>query len=391
MSEGYVDSMSAEENPQALIYGYFGQKNTGDDSILWGLLSEICQRVPDFRLKILSREPCKLPESAQPRTEFLRLSVFDVLKTLRSSQLLIFAGGTHIHDDDSNHSRRIMAASRILGLSVLAKLLGIKIAHISIGFGPIRRSDVRLLANLSIRLADFVSVRDRTSAAELKGVGVNRDIVIGYDASLLMNPSSNQLETEGHDKSIGISVLPFKTIYGPNHEGDEKWLSALCSALKSTLAENPGLRLRVLEFSANDIHGDRQISEDLVAGIGMPEVTSIVPYSEDPCRMIREVANCDFFVGMRYHSSLFAISQHVPCVVLAYAGKCSNLAADFGLTRSVVLQREMENEHLLAAFFRNLVLQPDRYVSYMNREDQIERALHSIPSATLFDRWVRRG
>jgi len=318
----------------------------------------------------------------------VNLSVFDSIRELTNSKVLIFAGGTHITDEGNIRTRRIRAQLAILCLTLWAKLMRIRIAHVSIGLGPMNSGVTRLIASVVLRLADFVSVRDQASADRAAELNPKGEVVSTLDVSLLSDPPSADC-WQNVGKTIGISILPFMKLYKMGAGDDDVWLQPLAHALNSLARKHNRLRFKVIEFSANDKYGDHEISEKLLKKIESPHLTSIVSYNDNPDKMIQAVSCCAYFVGMRYHSILFSVSRHIPTVVLPYAEKCVDLAMEFGLRDSVIERERMVDASYIESRLEDLVSNPDKYTSDIERALQIQRSLEGIPSSLIFGEWMR--
>jgi polysaccharide pyruvyl transferase WcaK-like protein len=66
----------------------------------------------------------------------------------------------------------------------------------------------------------------------------------------------------------------------------------------------------------------------------------LVPYNPNPVEMMCEVAKCNAFVGMRYHSCMFSYLTNTPLLVINYFKKCQALAEDIGLSKDAVISVE---------------------------------------------------
>lgn len=79
-----------------IIRGAYGQKNTGDDTILRCIISSLGESAPISRIRVLSRKP------VETRCDFLvdashMFNFFPIVKQLRRTRLFISGGGTLIN------------------------------------------------------------------------------------------------------------------------------------------------------------------------------------------------------------------------------------------------------------------------------------------------------
>lgn len=86
--------------------------------------------------------------------------------------------------------------------------------------------------------------------------------------------------------------------------------------------------------------------------------------------MMRLYSRCDFFVGTRFHSVIFAQNQGVPTIAISYGGNKGNgIMEDLGLSRFVIGITELSFEKLLVAF-NEMKRQADTYRTILSEHNE---------------------
>jgi polysaccharide pyruvyl transferase CsaB len=143
----------------AVLCGYYGMGNGGDEALLASLLQMLPKEITPI---VLSGNP----QQTRDRYGVVscdRQSFFAVLSALRKADVFIWGGGSLMQDATS-------AISPIYygGLMRLAQWMGLKTIAWAQGIGPLKRNWVKRLTRSVFRHCTQVSVRDRASAALLQ-------------------------------------------------------------------------------------------------------------------------------------------------------------------------------------------------------------------------------
>lgn len=154
-----------------ILHGYLNHGNYGDE-----LLAEIVER----RLK-----------KHYPETPFLKLSsknsLMEHLKILNSGEYLICLGG--LFQDKTS----LLTPLYYYLTTWLAHLKGMKIIYLAQGIGPLEHPIAKWLCKKAFRLANFVSVRDKSSAEFLKEAGISH--FYGADLAWTLYSNKNLKQT----------------------------------------------------------------------------------------------------------------------------------------------------------------------------------------------------
>jgi polysaccharide pyruvyl transferase CsaB len=288
---------------RALVSGYYGFLNLGDEAILAGLLVGFRQMAPETQITVLSAAPASTARM-HGASAVHRAKPLAIWREMRMRRLFISGGGGLLQDSTSARS-----ALYYLSLLRMARMAGAKTAVLAQSIGPIRRRAVRVLARRVLSNCDLITVRDEHSVRELEAIGVRgREFHVAADLSFLL-PFRPQA-AEGRPR-IGVAVRPW---------GNQRlWVPTLSRALESAA--------RQLQAQLVLLPMHRNLDFELCAA--MREMISPRPdvlTAESPHEMLELVSACELVVAMRLHALIFAAITGVASVAISYDPKVEAFA-----------------------------------------------------------------
>lgn len=319
------------EARKLIISGYYGFGNSGDEAVLWSILTALEAEGEKAGIPlqpiVLSNDPAKTRElfgvEAVPRAH-LR----SVVREIREADGLISGGGSLLQDVTGPKT-----IPYYLGIIRIAQWYAKPTFIYAQGVGPVRRPLFRRMIGNVLKKCTYISVRDAESADLLAECGLDReridvvpDPVIGAprgEALFKYAGSDNVANGNSVTSTNRASALPLIGVSVRFWNEDESELRAIADALKQVASTRP-VRIRMLPFyPPGDVQASKRIVDQLLADerFVSTSVVEIAPNREHPAAMMRETANCDVLVGMRLHSLIYAAAQGVPMVGISYDPK----------------------------------------------------------------------
>jgi polysaccharide pyruvyl transferase CsaB len=304
----------------ALVSGYYGFGNAGDEAILAGLIEGFRQRAPQVALKVISGDPASTRSEhgveAIPRRESWSRAHW------RTVELLISGGGGLIQDATSSRS-----ALYYLGLILLARRRGVPVACAGQGIGPLRRGWTRGLTRYALSRADVVAVRDAGSRDLLQALGVRRPIEVTADLAFLL-PQPGEDETAAAWGKAGLAREDRPTVglalRRPRHVGGPGFARRLAETLLP-ICDEVGLRPVMVPMQRPD---DFVFAEEVAeAATGKLEVIRTGLSARE---LLALMAGFDMVVAMRLHALVFAAICGVPPLAISYDPKVEALMGQLG-------------------------------------------------------------
>lgn len=291
---------------RAVLCGYYGKGNGGDEALLASLL----QMLPaDVTPLVLSGKPRETGDRYKVES-CDRMAPAQVLQALRQSDVLIWGGGSLMQDVTS-------AANPFYygGLMGLAQQMGLKTIAWAQGIGPLKRRLTRSVARRVFAGCSAVSVRDRASAA----------LLLDWEIPCWLAP----------DPVWALDSLPVEGLWD---------LPAPRVAV--TLRSHPQLTsARLANLTRALIHFQKatqtcillvpfQKSQDLAIAqsiqSNLPDSSHIIT-PEDPRQLKGLFRGVEMAIGMRLHSLIMAAAAECRCFALSYDPKVNQLMEELAM------------------------------------------------------------
>ncbi len=291
---------------RAVLCGYYGKGNGGDEALLATLLQMLPEDVEPIALTATPKETRqRYGVETCDRNSALR-----IYQTFQKSHAFIWGGGSLIQDVTSALSPVYYA-----GLMGLAQGMGLKTIAWAQGIGPLQYWTTQLAAELCFSGCDGVSVRDEKSAELIKDWGI--------DGSLAPDPvwalAGQEVQELANLPTPRIAVtLRSHPLLTPER------LQTLTQGLVN-LQKITGATILLIPFQINqDLPISQAIHEQ------MPQASHILKL-EDP-RLLKGVfRGVDLAIGMRLHSLIMAAAEGCRCFALSYDPKINQLMAQLDM------------------------------------------------------------
>ncbi|WP_267383769.1 polysaccharide pyruvyl transferase CsaB [Cyanobacterium sp. uoEpiScrs1] len=291
---------------KAVICGYYGQGNGGDEALLVSLLQMLPSQIQPI---VLSANPKQTHERYGVESCHNR-SVCAVLKALKASDLFIWGGGSLMQDVTSWTSPIYYAA-----LMALAQQQGLKTIAWAQGIGPLRRPFTRWLTRRALLGCTAVSVRDRASAKLVSQWQIN-PLIAPDPVWALTRKSTLEL--------VNISTPIVAVNLRKHPQLTPQKLKILTKALID-FQKATHVCLLLVPFQASQ---DLSIANSLASQL--PGSSQIICL-EDPRELKGLFREVEMTIGMRLHSLIMAAAEGSRCFALSYDPKVSRLMEEINL------------------------------------------------------------
>lgn len=314
----YDRLLHGEKHVEAVISGYYGYDNLGDDAILYAISKQLSAMEKPVRLTVLSRRPKETMESYGLRA-VSRFSPVAMFRALRKSDLLISGGGSLLQDRTSTRSVRYY-----LGVIRLAQRLRKPVFLYANGIGPLSREKNRRRVCKCINSCSGVTLRDSDSMLELRTLGVTRqDIQVTADPAFTLTGDDRGrqrlmdlgIPTDGPMLGVSLRRVP----------GIETQIPQF-AALFDRISREQG---KTLVFFVMQESLDRALSLEVMEQMEEPAYLAASPM--DPAGMLSMLRCMDAMVSMRLHTIIFAARERVPTVGCVYDPKITAFLQMLGL------------------------------------------------------------
>jgi polysaccharide pyruvyl transferase WcaK-like protein len=332
-----------------VLLGQFGIGNTGNDATGRIVLDFLKKQLPETKFTIVSTFPetaskvFKEPmvdllarvEARFPWRGPLRRIPNELLRRKQTKEVLATADcllipGTGIFDDFWSQIGAF--AYPLWRWCQTARDLGVPVAFVSVGAGPIEGRLSCALFRATAATANHRSYRDAVSrdfVRDIFGLDVSNDAVTP-DLVFGMEPGPSQIC--GSTGVIGIGVMDYHTWRGARGGKDDvydDYMGKLAIMCMDLLKQSRALRILIGDPT------DATAAADLMGRLraAMPEQAGSVSVANTTTLqdIVREIGNTDAVIATRYHTVVGALLSGRPTLSIEYAPKNSAIMKEFGL------------------------------------------------------------
>ncbi len=302
----------------AVISGYYGFQNSGDDAVLKAVIDGLRTKKPDIKITVLSKRPKQTREIYKTDAVY-RYDIFKIYRLMKSAKLLISGGGSLIQDVTSNRS-----LGYYLNIINLAKRGGARVMLYANGIGPIENranfgSIKRILNGVSL-----ITLRERASAEELETLGVtNPPVELTADPAFTLK--TNASRQKSGEKYFVVSIRKWK-----NTEAEfEKKIAAFADHV----CEKYSLKAVFVPMQPTF---DTEISKRVISL--MKKGGTLAETGNSAEKIIEIIGDAEFIAGMRLHTLIYAASRAVPSIGLIYDPKIPAVSEYMGQSMNADVQ-----------------------------------------------------
>lgn len=360
---------------QIFFFGHYGKKNMGDEAMINVLLYESSKYFSSNNFAIFSPTDIELPE-IKNHVKFVGPKILELFREIKNSSIFIVGGGTQFYDYGPG-LERFSILFKIFLILLFAKLFCQNIYFLGIGVEKPKKIWSKLLIKYSHEISDFISVRDENSFKVLKELQINTETILSFDlVSLLKFPSEKLCHK--NNKILGISIMPYFYIKNGEENKDNAFVEALASTINDWMKKNHRWSIELFVFNDNDRYGDRQITENLKSLIHEQDKVNLNYYNSNFYEILSLIGMCNAFIGMRYHSCLFAGLLKVPLLVIGLFEKNKSFINEIGLNKTSLISTDEILNGKLEEYLFLIEKEPDNFLSRNSIDNFKERTEKSF-------------
>ncbi len=343
------------------VFGMFGQLNMGNECTLEAFLVNLRTHLPDAEPFCICPEPQdvlvrhQIPailmsvgaEHGAPRGArglvagliqplLTRLRAFRwAYSRLRNTEIVAVAG-TGIFEENVGLSRGWLFD--VLTWCIAARLRRCRLAFVSIGAGPIHTRWARWVVKATLRLADYVSYRDRFSEEYMASIGLSTTSHhvcpdLAFSLPLPPRQCAAGLEPRG-GLVVGIGIMDYFGQRKANRRTREEYvlyLARIADFISRLL--NKGCQVKIL---GGDARYDGRVVTDLKQMLAQrnvfPDDRRLSEATFGTVQdVIDQIQSVDAVVAARFHNLIVALMLTKPTISVAYHDKNEVLMTTFGL------------------------------------------------------------
>ena len=323
------------------LLGLFGCGNSGNDGSLESMLNYLRAVLPTSPLICICPAPAvisqryavpsisvggselhgriALVDRALAGLPRMTLGLAQIFIKLRGVKVLVIPGTGILDDFQETASGWPFVLFR---WCVAAKVLGIPIAFVSVGAGPIMHPLSRFLFKKSVKCASYISYRDESSRKYMHEIGGNFIDDQCYP-DLAFNLPTPSRSASSERLTIVLGVMYYQGWKKSDSSGPsiyERYLGKLASYV--TKLVNEGYRVRLI---TGDVLDATAIS-DLLSRLKPHTCDQVETCNTESLHAVMEaMMDATLVVASRYHNVVCALMMGLPTISLSYNAKNDDL------------------------------------------------------------------
>jgi polysaccharide pyruvyl transferase CsaB len=296
---------------RAVLCGYYGMGNGGDEALLATLLQMLPSNVQPL---VLSATP-RATENLHQVEASDRYSVFALMNELKRSDLFIWGGGSLMQDATS--ARNPIYYGGLMGLAQGMELQTIAWAQ---GVGPLKRKLSKWIARRAFQRCTEVSVRDRNSAQLLADWQI--ESVVAPDPVWALDATPANINRDLSKPRVAVVLRSHPALTSCR-------LATITEALQK-LQKQTNAEILLIPFQPSQ---DKAIAQAICDSLNekMPKRSQII-IQKDPRRLKGIFQGVDLTIAMRLHGLIMAAAEGSNCSAISYDPKVSYLMQDLGIS-----------------------------------------------------------
>lgn len=224
---------------------------------------------------------------------------------------------------------------------------------------------VKYPTEYALNKTDLIMPREEVSEAYARKLGLKPRIERIPDAAFMLDPDEEidpERELRNHgvpdaERVIGMTVRKWSF---PDSDSPDQKLDNYKSAVQDAIShltadgETEVVLFPQVIFAPHD--DDRKISKDIrdACPTAAQDHLTVLESNYTPPELISLIGACDFFVGTRMHSNIFATRAGVPTVAISYQAKTNGIMKMLGLDGWWVDISEITSNNLVGLIERGL-------------------------------------
>ena len=295
----------------AVISGYYGYHNLGDDAILLSIRRRLAALSDDVELVALSNAPDSTLEEYDVKA-VQRFQPMQVRKAIKNADLLISGGGSLLQDRTS--TRSLMYYLSVIRMALHYQKPVMLYAN---GIGPVSKSKNRRRVQAVVSKVDCITLRDADSLQELEQMGVGSDaMTVTADPVFTLNgiaPDAAREILTAAEIPTDRPILAVSMRQSGKIEQAVPELARFCDEAAKT---------HTVLFILMQTPADSAVTEEIRSRMTAPSYVLETPGK--PETMMGVIGLCNLVFSMRLHTVIFAAKQRVPVMGLVYDPKVAS-------------------------------------------------------------------
>lgn len=252
----------------------------------------------------------------------------DLKREVRSAAAVLEVGG-------DNYSLEYGKPVYYIAMDRYLKSLAFPVVLWGASIGPFDADPVfarRMFDHL--RSLSGIFVRETDSLNYLRDNGVSENVHLAADPAFVMDPVEPPAKKIGFalpDNAIGINLSPMVAFHRGQRPADvdlNEWLTFCVDLVKAAAALKRPILLVPHVGSPDPGNDDFALLQAVCKAVADNVSVQVLPHALSAAELKWIIARCAVFAGARTHSTIAALSSHVPTLSISYSMKAKGITRD---------------------------------------------------------------
>jgi polysaccharide pyruvyl transferase WcaK-like protein len=291
---------------------------------------------------------------------FIRRIIIKSVPVLQAIENADFIGDIRGGDSFSDiYGLKRMVLGSMMPISAI--LMRKKLVLLPQTYGPYKFWISRVIARYLMKHSGFIMARDKFGVDYIKEdlLKNHKNIAVNFcpDVAFTLDPIEPSVLSVkppfNKSKYIGINISGLlynggyskKNMFGLHFDYKQMISKLVASILDSTESDVVLIPHVFSKGVENDYDACLEVYEK-VNGTH-PGRVHVVCGQYDQSQIKSIIGRCDFFIGSRMHACIAAVSQHIPCIGIAYSRKFFGVFESVGLGSFIIDGRSVDEQKLI--------------------------------------------
>ncbi len=192
----------------------------------------------------------------------------------------------------------------------------------------------------------LIGVRENKTIEYLQSLGVTDNVRRVADPAFLLPRHSVPVDKQPGRRVVGLGMSGLVSRYGSTQQ---QYVEAF-TAFARHLLEDDNTEVWLVAHVIEPDHNDAEVCAAVAKQLQHPQVKLIDP-AYNACEIKDAIAQCDYFIGARTHSTIASLSSGVPTLSIGYSVKAIGINEDlFGHSHYVLPIQDVSLDSLKDKF-----------------------------------------
>jgi len=347
-----------EMRRKALLLGYYGANNLGDDMMLSCILPWLQQQQLD--VTVISEAPADTARRYGTRTvaniplagqwnwksSWLKGQALQLCRAIQAHDMLVVGGGDLIRDD-----KGWKTFSYTMEKIAVALLLRKPVYLVNIGINePVTRYG-KVVLRWALRRIRRVIARDRRTERLCATLATARRTILLPDIVVRLPGAVSKRRDVPHPAPyLAVCLREDPDAFG-QYPFTDRHVAALARALDA-VSTRQGLDIVFLPFHGGGGHDDNNLHRKVAAQMREQGRVLIRDWTADLTELTSWIAGARCVLGMRLHAIVLAVATRRPCLAMPYDHKIHQFADFVNLREFITSAQLLDSDCALASLER---------------------------------------